>query len=59
MLAFGEEVKEAILIFACDNNLKAAFFVALGALDHAVSQTPVHLKRRTRKDINVALIDIS
>jgi len=56
VLAFGEEVKEAIPIFACDNNLKAAFFVALGALERAVSETPLHLKRHMRKDINVALM---
>lgn len=59
MLAFGEEVKEAILNLACDNNLKAAPFVALGTLERAVSGTPAHLKRYMHKDINVALIDIS
>jgi predicted DNA-binding protein with PD1-like motif len=36
VLSSGEEVKEAILKFAFDNNLKAASFVALGAFEQAV-----------------------
>jgi len=36
VLSSGEEVKEAILKFAFDKDLKAASFVALGAFEQAV-----------------------